>query len=434
MQYLLFLLIIYIFNDLFILSLDCTSYSECFNCSVCGDETSNTCSCQWDNEFKNCNNGASKSLTNNFYEYFTSCSDDHSKTITQKYCGKTHLELNNDNELVISVPKNFNLYGTRNLYCEFYYKASGKKDTYYELKYEISSSYFTDLNKIFLYLKVIYNDETMTSGYFSTRSISRDFDNVKEIYIYLYFSGGVNNLPFSLKITKKGDETKLALYITIGLVILACLLCALMIYFLSKKISENARIRQRNLIQLALNRRVRQNNDASSSQNNEEENGEKIEQLIKIVLAPKVFNKKCEGDNCTICIEDFIEGKSKVSITPCQHIFHYKCLCKWLRQNVLNPKCPNCNHNLLEYIDNQKIENAQTINIERKADDIQNIEIENGNTQNLETNENRLITRNENRARRRVSNRARLSPNQNIIENGNGGNSNEIQEVVIENI
>ena len=31
----------------------------------------------------------------------------------------------------------------------------------------------------------------------------------------------------------------------------------------------------------------------------------------------------------------------------CKHIFHYECLKDWLNKNILMPKCPNCNYNVL---------------------------------------------------------------------------------------
>ena len=49
---------------------------------------------------------------------------------------------------------------------------------------------------------------------------------------------------------------------------------------------------------------------------------------------------------CSICLNKFNE-KSEVSITSCKHVFHYKCIHNWLYKNVKNPKCPNCNNEIL---------------------------------------------------------------------------------------
>ena len=423
-------------------SINCNAdYNECFNCSVCGDET-NGCNCQWDKNAKICRSGSLKSLSSYFYEYFSSCTDDDSNRITTKYCGQTNLELDSNDETKIYIPFNNGYYGTRNLYCEYIYTALDKNDIYYTIHYETYPT--NNINKIIFYLIISYNDDTSTSGYLSVKEIEKEFDNIKEIKIFLYFKEGLNSLPFSFTIKKSGDKSKIALYVTIGTIILACLLCALIIYCLSKKISQNARLRQRTLLELAMARQrgeYQQEEVASSGSevNVEEENRKKIENLLKTELAPKKFIKKYgikDGNTCTICIEDFKEKISKVSITPCQHVFHYKCLRNWLIKNVLNPKCPNCNYNLIKDVENKKIEEIQSIEVARRTDNV-NIETQDANVNNqefnLNTNENRLISRNTNRVRRGTNNMNRESTNQNIIENG-ATNTNEIQEVVIENI
>ena len=53
------------------------------------------------------------------------------------------------------------------------------------------------------------------------------------------------------------------------------------------------------------------------------------------------------GGGCSICLENF-NKKSKVAITPCKHVFHYKCIREWAFKNILCPKCPNCNHEILK--------------------------------------------------------------------------------------
>jgi hypothetical protein len=64
------------------------------------------------------------------------------------------------------------------------------------------------------------------------------------------------------------------------------------------------------------------------------------------------------GGGCSICLAEF-KKKSKVSITPCKHVFHYKCIHDWLYKNIRNPKCPNCNNEILNE------EEAHNINQEK---------------------------------------------------------------------
>ena len=289
---------------------------------------------------------------------------------------------------------------------------------------------------MYIYLYITFADNTLTAGYLTQKAIKKDFDNIKEIKVYIYFSKGLPTLPFKLKIKRNGDKSKIYLYLAIGFIILACLLCALIIYFLSRKISENARIRQRVLIQLAMARQNGQySGDDQASSNSavvEEENRKKIEIMLKTSLAPKIFIKKYgekDRGTCTICIEDFKENKSKVSITPCNHIFHYKCLSNWLIKNVINPKCPNCNYNIVQDFDDKKIEEIQTITVARRNNEEENIESNNNreNIGNINTNDNLVFTRN-------MSNRNRTRHSHHIANDvENNENVNPIQEVEIHN-
>ena len=69
------------------------------------------------------------------------------------------------------------------------------------------------------------------------------------------------------------------------------------------------------------------------------------------------------GGGCSICLNKFNE-KSEVSITSCQHVFHYKCIHNWLYKNIKSPKCPNCKYDILKDEDNsdkKKEKNIMTI-------------------------------------------------------------------------
>ena len=125
----------------------------------------------------------------------------------------------------------------------------------------------------------------------------------------------------------------------------------------------------------------------------EMENNLKINFALKHALNWKKFKKELglnDGNTCTICIEEFKENKSKVSVTPCKHVFHYKCLSNWLRKNVKNPKCPNCNYNLIQDVKDIDIYPTK-INPERiqvKKPTINNVT--NTEERNLRTSANQL--------------------------------------------
>ena len=99
---------------------------------------------------------------------------------------------------------------------------------------------------------------------------------------------------------------------------------------------------------------------------------------------------------CTICFEPFILGKTKISITPCEHISHMECIKKWIESNGVNPFCPNCKYCFIKnkdeinkycFIKNKDEINSPSLMIIRKDPNHIN---------NLGTNTNRNLENNEN--------------------------------------
>lgn len=69
--------------------------------------------------------------------------------------------------------------------------------------------------------------------------------------------------------------------------------------------------------------------------------------LLEMDKINKVFFKENDGINndlnkCTICLEDIKRKEHKIKLKKCNHVFHKKCLNKYLKQTLLNFKCPNC--------------------------------------------------------------------------------------------
>ena len=239
-MHLLFLtLIINIILNLISLSKEANSctYNDCFNCVSCADDSNNFCECKWSGG--SCIPDEPKIKS---YLYFTKyCIDDNSKSIAKQYCGESTWEFNDDNKIEFSMPLVAGYYGKRILYCEYTFTPSDDdKNNYYRIEYEMLSNH---INYVEIFLSIKYSDDTIM-GYLSKNAISRDFDGIKEIKLMITFKDRFSALPFSFIIEKK-ETSKLLLYITIAIIILACILCALFIYIISKKISQNARLRQR---------------------------------------------------------------------------------------------------------------------------------------------------------------------------------------------
>ncbi len=50
-----------------------------------------------------------------------------------------------------------------------------------------------------------------------------------------------------------------------------------------------------------------------------------------------IINKEC----CNICCEDYVVGQYKRTLPVCNHIFHKKCVDKWLKSKSNCPICRN---------------------------------------------------------------------------------------------
>lgn len=353
---------------------DCQAlYTDCFNCTTCGEEVSyyEECDCLWKAGDQKCENVPTKISISQVYEAFYSCTDSNSKSIQNKFCGSTTINI--DKEYNFEMPFIDERYGTQSIYCEYILKASDDDDVYYNINYNFNKEYSNDFSAVHLFFIVKYSDTTSIFSDLSNPSLNKDFHTVNEIIFKVYLEKGFPTLPFSFIVTRKNDNSKIALYITIGTILFACIICAISIYCLSKRISEKARLRQQALFQMAMAHQqraveVEEEDEYEQEKRMEEENKLKIEFALKNYLKPKKYLKKNgakDGNTCTICIEDFKDKKSRISTTPCKHQFHYKCISNWLIKNVKNPKCPNCNYNLIQDVKDSDINKAVVINPER---------------------------------------------------------------------
>ena len=143
--------------------------------------------------------------------------------------------------------------------------------------------------------------------------------------------------------------------------IVATLVCGIIIFICSRKIAKRRERRG-------------EDEDEDETENNERVREEefkkkrmhKLHIILQEDLKPIEFQEKLEklDNNCTICLNEFIKGDF-ISITKCNHVFHHNCIKKWLTKNYVDPKCPNCNAQVISQ-DNQdqNIKNQDEINSE----------------------------------------------------------------------
>lgn len=101
--------------------------------------------------------------------------------------------------------------------------------------------------------------------------------------------------------------------------------------------------------------------DSFAEEEEEEENDEIfLQKKNKYILELDEFQYKhvekfssVKEEKCAICIVKF-KGVDIIKEFPCKHIFHKKCILKWLKQSN---KCPLCKHDITEEINQVSLQN-----------------------------------------------------------------------------
>ena len=355
------LYIYFLFFPYSILASDyCSSIQDCYNCSISAND--NTL-CSWSSSSCHTNRTrtARYSSSSEWWTYFTSCNDTDSNIIHNNYCGDIDKAITNkEDNVTIALPSINGEYGTKNILCKYIIKNDLKSNNIaIELKNKINLSFM-------MYINIFLNNDQTISKIIENDNFNMILDKVEQVEVYYYSSRSFSSSPFEISVYTKEKKNNLSLYIAIGIIVLACIACSIFIYCFSKRLSK----------------RPPQENGGNSEQNKKneadlikEQNKKKIEFLLSSSMKPETYsdyliNKKNDNEEievmtaCTICLEDFKNG-SQVIETPCYHLYHAKCITNWLYKNVMHPKCPNCNYNLIEIKKEQKSD-VMIIQIKKK--------------------------------------------------------------------
>lgn len=261
----------------------------------------------------------------------------------QKYCGS---------KFSANIPYQFSLqningvYGDSNMFCRWTaIVADGSKST-------ISINFTSSINDIDMSLmyELSYNDGRPSTYTDLLRSDNNILENVQQIYFYYHSPNEYNYLPFMIDVKDKVSTINyLGLFIALGAIIVICTLCSIFFYKCSKAFIENAQRRMRERrAEVEAHIRERELADPESPENIKMKNMDLLDQLLKTNLKGQNYKEKMNvfKSNCTVCLEEF-NSKSDVVMLECKHIFHSDCLKDWLIKNILKPKCPNCNYDVL---------------------------------------------------------------------------------------
>ena len=378
----------------------CNDFSDCYKCVLCGDDSITSCECIYRQTGCDSSSYGSYSDSENWYSKVTACINlDNMIGVYNEYCPNffsktTEDDLDEDKSLTFEIKQDSDGYYGKNLVvCYFEYEQTTEQDMLVNVEY---SKNLDKLPKVYMESTDITSVKTRASVE-SNREIT--FSSSVKITIKVLLRSDYTVSPIKIKLSLDTNNTaRIIAIILIVLFIAITIGCIIFCLYRIYRNNEERRRARMYLYQQARENMARieqeNNNYYNNNQNESQEESEDLEQINKEKL-DKLFNGKMAqhlykkeynqyGGGCSICLTEF-KKKSKVSITSCKHVFHYKCISDWLYKNIRNPKCPNCNHEIL----NDDEDNNNNVNKEK---DTRIIKVKKKSQQMNNNNVNQQIT------------------------------------------
>ena len=313
--------------------INCSSIDTEFNCEFC-NEKDTYCHCIWKN--KKCEIDEIKLNEKKWILDFNNKYKEQNKTEMKKYCGELPKIIK---ENTILIPNLINeKYGKLNetIYCK------------YKTKVDIKISYFRITKIVFIeypikdyqpeiFLKVNTKEIPIRILNFTNFKYYGGFYNNTYYEFYIKLDNQFENIPYKINLNFYSYE-QIRFFISI----LTFVITFIVIFFIICLVNYCERIKRKKILNLLNNKQIYNSN----------------------------FEKY--GNHCSICL-GIINNNTEISLTPCNHIFHYLCFYSWINNklNNRNTKCPLCNNSLLK---KSKLNNNLILN-ENTTENINSVNI-----------------------------------------------------------
>jgi Tfp pilus assembly protein PilE len=379
-------------------SYGCESYTNCYDCVLCQGKNSLYCNCIF--TINNCTSYNSLySESSGWYSKASTCENlENRKKGSSAYCPsssslRNENDLDNDKSITFTILSDrYGLYGSKNTMCSFQYEQSVINNL--QVKVEFTSG-VTNVPKVYIESTDVYSAkrkeyvESNKELYFTQCSKVL----MKVLLLDNYFTSPIK-IKISINSSKFGTIVSIMIIIIMIGIMVGCVVFCVYRMYQNNQARRAATLYMYQQAQANM-ARIEQENGYYEYDNQEESvdiekiNKEKLDQLFKTTMAEHHYKKHYNefGGGCSICLADF-KKKSKVSITSCKHVFHYDCIHDWLYKNIRNPKCPNCNNEILNDDENKnkKEKDNKIIKVKRKAGVNQQNTNEIGNVININNN------------------------------------------------
>lgn len=340
----------------------CDIKKKCEDCIECGTNIKNICSCSLNNLY--CKNSEINDITvlSTFLYSYDGCISNNGNL--ENICGNSNIDI----DIGTNTSKNIKSSADLNYFCFYNVKKikNNNNDIKIILKKEVNEPIFFYLHMIIYYnydyIKITSIQNPLSNSNF-LEIVESEAEKIS-VYIYIpqknidkaFFFFGIENGTIK-KVTYK-DKLKTNVKIIYGVL---GGFCGILLIILIICIIRHKKMKKNNIVS---NTSVIKKASEISSHNI---NKEKMNNLFKTELVPKIYDKtKASNDcqNCTICLEDFKDGLSKIVTTNCKHSFHFECFKNWVFKNINSPRCPNCNNPILDIKNNNNPTSTSIINTE----------------------------------------------------------------------
>ena len=386
------LYIFFYFSHKLLISCDentyCSLFPDCYKCVLCLDEDLTSCKCVWTNTGCSYSNYGNYLESDNWYSKIITCQNlDSINGVDNVYCPKlssikSESDLDKDKSIIFTTKKDSRgFYGLNLVLCVFEYEQNIENDL--TLNFEFSS--LTERHpRIYVESTDITNIKTKTN-IDTNREI--EFTRSTKVIIKVLLKDAYTSPPITIKLAIKTSQMARVMSIIITVlfigILAGCVIFCIYRMYKNNEARKEARMFLYRQARENMARIEQENNYYNNDENSQEEsvdieaaNKEKLDKLFSTKMAQHLYKKEYNefGGGCSICLAEF-KKKSKVSITSCKHVFHYQCIHDWLYKNIRNPKCPNCNHEILndaEEVVSNKIKDNNIIKEKKKSAQLNN--------------------------------------------------------------
>lgn len=285
--------------------------------------------------------------------------DNKTKDYMETYCGNLNVTLPN----IIQFTNYNGFYGSKNIFCiyELQLSENGKIASSYSANFT-SATFYNSSARLALIMNVGFEQLDKDISLTQIRSRSLNVQDAITTKLYVYLSERVNFNPFSFSVqeglniqdSSTGSDTSgisIAVGTLVGIAVTSSFITSVLVFRARARALRlrNNQLRDRRVVGSDGVFVVNHNADANLNEAQiKERNKNYVDKMLEEEFAVNDYKEDINyfKTNCTICLESFVEH-SKIIKLHCKHVFHFNCIKLALHNELLNPRCPNCNIGLL---------------------------------------------------------------------------------------